>query len=257
MTKTPRQRTGIAALASADGDEDFSVIDAIGGPRGVVESMLPGLVFVVLFVATSDLVLTVIVSAVLAVVQVLLRLVQRQSVMGAISGLFSVAICLIWAWTSHEARNYYMVGFITNAVWTVLLLASLPVRVPGVGLIVEYIRSTPMDHFRQWLDDWRNDKGLYRAYVRVSLLWIAVFSLRLVVQVPLYLSNQVALLGTTRLLMGLPFWALAIWVSYLLVADPMRRHIAQKSAESDEQGNGREPHDGVDRTAVDSSLIAA
>ena len=28
----------------------------------------------------------------------------------------------------------------------------------------------------------------------------------------------------TRLLMGIPFWALAIWVSYLIIATPMHRH---------------------------------
>jgi hypothetical protein len=44
------------------------------------------------------------------------------------------------------------------------------------------------------------------------------------VQVPLYLANQVTWLGTARLVMGLPFWALALWVSYLIIATPMRHH---------------------------------
>ena len=61
-----RKRTGLGALAQA-GDDDFSVITAIGGPRGVVESMLPGFLFVVMFVVTSNLQLTIIVSAALAV----------------------------------------------------------------------------------------------------------------------------------------------------------------------------------------------
>ena len=30
-------------------------------------------------------------------------------------------------------------------------------------------------------------------------------------------------LGTVRLIMGLPFWALAIWVSYLIIATPFMR----------------------------------
>lgn len=48
------KRTGLSALADAGNEgEDFSVIDAIGGPRGVIESMLPGVVFVVLFVARA------------------------------------------------------------------------------------------------------------------------------------------------------------------------------------------------------------
>ena len=173
------KRTGLSALADAGNEgEDFSVIDAIGGPRGVIESMLPGVVFVVLFVATSNLNLTIAVSAVLAVLQVIVRLIQRQSVMGAVSGLVAVGICLIWAWQTHEARNYYIFGF----------------------------------------------KALKRAYMIVTGLWVGLFLLRLVVQVPLYLTNHVAALGVTRLLMGIPFWALAIWVSYLIIATPMHRH---------------------------------
>lgn len=66
--------------------------------------------------------------------------------------------------------------------------------------------------------------------------------LRLVVQVPLYLSNQVGWLGTARLLMGIPFWALAIWVSYLIVATPMHRHktLAEPNADAMDDNNETE-----------------
>lgn len=183
--------------------------------------MLPGVVFVVLFVATSNLNLTIAVSAVLAVLQVIVRLIQRQSVMGAVSGLVAVGICLIWAWQTHEARNYYIFGFITNAGYAALLAVSLIARVPGLGLVVEFIRSLPTEHFKAWFHDWMDDKALKRAYMIVTGLWVGLFLLRLVVQVPLYLTNHVAALGVTRLLMGIPFWALAIWVSYLIIATPM------------------------------------
>ena len=142
-----KKRTGLGALADAGNTDDFSVIDAIGGPRGVIESMLPGVVFVALFVITSNLQLTIGVSAALAVLQVIVRLCQRQSVMGAVSGLLAVGICLIWAWNSHEARNYYMFGFLTNAFYVVLLTISLLVRVPGLGLVIEFIRTLPTEHF--------------------------------------------------------------------------------------------------------------
>lgn len=231
--RNERKRTGLGALAQAGGDDaDFSVVEAIGGPRGVVESMLPGVVFVVLFIATSDLNLTIAVSAALAVVQVLTRLVQRQSVMGALSGLIAVGICLVWAWKSHEARNYYMMGFITNAVYAVLLAISLAVRVPGLGLVIEFIRQMPTEHFKAWFHGWMDDKPLKRAYTIITGLWLGLFALRLVVQVPLYLTDHVAALGVTRLLMGIPFWALAIWVSYLVIATPLHRHKAAAAAKA-------------------------
>lgn len=227
------KRTGFASLVDAGESEDFSVIDAIGGPRGVVESMLPGVVFVALFVITGNLELTIIVSAILAVVQIIVRLCQRQSVMGALSGMIAVAICLIWAWQSHEARNYYMFGFLTNAFYIVLLGISLIAHVPGLGLAIEFIRTLPTENFKKWFNDWMSDKALKRAYMIITALWIGVFALRLLVQVPLYLTNNVALLGTARLLMGIPFWALAIWVSYLIIATPMHRHKMMRSAQAD------------------------
>lgn len=232
MSEQPKKRTGLGALADAGTDsEDFSVIDAIGGPRGVVESMLPGVLFVVLFVATGNLNLTIAVSAILAVLQVIVRLIQRQSVMGAISGLVAVGICLIWAWQTHEARNYYIFGFITNAAYIALLGASLIARVPGLGLAVEFIRTLPTEHFKAWLNNWMSDADLKRAYMIVTGLWVGLFSLRLIVQVPLYLTNHVAALGVARLMMGIPFWALAIWVSYLIVATPMHRHKATQETQ--------------------------
>ena len=214
------KRSGLASLA----DEDFSVIGAIGGPRGVIESMLPGVVFVVLFVATRDLRLTVMASAAVAVLQVVVRLLQRQSVLGALTGVMAVAICLVWAWLSHDARNYYLPGFLVNAFWIVVLAVSVAVRVPGIGVLVEFVRNPATDHFRDWLHAWRSDGPLLRAYMTVSGMWIAVFALRLGIQVPMYLTNHVGWLGTARLVMGIPLFAAAIWVSWLVIATPLHRH---------------------------------
>lgn len=98
---------------------------------------------------------------------------------------------------------------------------------------MEFIRSLPTEHFKAWLNGWRSDRALYKAYAQITWLWIGLFALRLIVQVPLYLTNQVGWLGTTRLVMGIPFWALAIWISYLIVADPLHRHrMLEKERES-------------------------
>ena len=69
---------------------------------------------------------------------------------------------------------------------------------------------------------------------------MVVFALRLVVQVPLYLGNNIAWLGTTRLIMGIPCWALAIWVSYLIIATPLHAHV---QAERVKDGSGIKDHE--------------
>ncbi len=72
---------------------------------------------------------------------------------------------------------------------------SLIARVPGLGLVVEFIRSLPTEHFRAWFRWLMDDKALKRAYTIITAMWIGVFVLRLVVQVPLYLANHVGWLG--------------------------------------------------------------
>ena len=42
--------------------------------------------------------------------------------------------------------------------------------------------------------------------------------LRLAVQVPLYFANNVEALGATRLIMGLPLYALGVWLAWRVSA---------------------------------------
>ena len=219
-----QKHSGLAALA----DDDFSVMEAIGGWRGIVESLLPGLVFLVVFLVTGRLGLTVAVSAALALVQLLIRLVQRQSFLGALTGLLSVGICLVAAWLTRDARSYYLPGFLTNGFWIIVLAASLLARMPGIGLLVEYLRRPVVSGWRQWLASWRGEPELARAYTQATLVWIAVFALRLLVQVPLYLAGSVGFLGAARLILGLPLFALGIWISWLLIGGPYHRRQADQ-----------------------------
>lgn len=235
MKQNSTPARGISALAQAGNGETISMIDTIGGMRGVVESMLPGVLFVLVFVISRNVELTVLISGIVALLQVVVRLIQRQTVTGALSGFLAVAICLVWAWKSNDARNYYMLGFITNIVYALLLSVSLVARIPGVGVVVEFIRSMPTERYRAWLNGWKSDRALYTAYTRVTVLWIVLFVLRLVVQVPLYMAGSVVWLGTTRLIMGLPFWAAALWVSALIISSPLHEHIVREKATREQE----------------------
>ncbi len=91
-------------------------------------------------------------------------------------------------------------------------------------MVIEFIRTTPHRAFPRMVARLAGDKALKARLHHHHRAVDGVFALRLVVQVPLYLADSVALLGMARLLMGIPFWALAIWVSYLIIATPMHRH---------------------------------
>ena len=71
--------------------EEFSWSQTLGGTRGVIETSAPGLIFVIVYVATHALVPTLVAASAVAVIACIIRLIQRQSTQQAVSGLFRVA----------------------------------------------------------------------------------------------------------------------------------------------------------------------
>ena len=196
--------------------EDFSLAEAIGGVRGLVESVAPGLVFVVVFlVSGQELMPPLIASLAVALVLVVARLVAGTPVTQALGGVIGVGIGVLWAWRSGQAQDYFVFGLWTNAAYAAALLVSVLVRWPVVGVVVAMLRQEGFA--------WRRDpaqRSRLRRYTAVTWLWIALFAVRLLVQVPLYLTAQTAWLGTARLVMGVPLWALVLWFTWLIVREP-------------------------------------
>lgn len=221
---------GIRAL----GAEQFSLAEAIGGPRGLVESLAPGLVFIVCFVATGVLAWSLIASVAVAVGAVVVRLVQRTPMTQAFGGFLGVVIGVVWAWRSGDGRDYFAWGLWTNAAYLTVIAVSIMVRWPLVGVVVEALRgglaagaaadeqsnaAQPAQDRISW-SAWRANRALVRRYAAASWLWVGLFGLRLLVQVPLYSADEVGWLGTARLVMGLPLWALVLWLTWVLVRRP-------------------------------------
>lgn len=202
-----RAGRGVGQLAA----EEFDFMAAVGGVRGLVESIAPGLVFVVVFLITRELLPALVASSALAVLAVVVRLVQRTPLTQAFSGMLGVAISVVWAWQTGEAANFFQWGLWVNAAYLVGTVLSILLRWPLVGAIVALIRG-------EW-EGWRSSP-MYRRYVMATWLWAGLFAARLAVQVPLLLDDAVGWLGTAKLLMGVPLFAVVIWLTWLMVREP-------------------------------------
>ncbi len=195
--------------------------DAIGGWRGATESLLPGLVFVVAYVITRQMTWPLILSGGLALVFIVVRLIQRSSLTQASAGMLGVLIGVVWAALSGRAENYFAWGLITNALFFLAMLVSVLVRKPAVGVLVEYAVGLPTN--------WRQDPAaplfLKRA-AWATWVWVAVFGIRLAVQLPLYFGGAVVSLGIFKLVLGLPLFALGAWLNWVLLRGVIPRHPA-------------------------------
>ena len=200
--------------------ERFDAMAAMGGPRGILESALPVLVFVVVLVAGGGrLVPALAGSLAVSAVSVVVRLVQRQGLTQCLGGTVLVLVSAVWAWRSGEASNFYATGLWINAVWLTALLLSLAVRWPLVGVLVSVLAGRD----QAWRTDLRR-RDERRAARRGTVTLAAMFALRLVVEVPLYLAGDraVAALGVARIVLGLPLFALTLWLVWLMVRPATR-----------------------------------
>lgn len=198
------QRSGMRRNANGQLD----VLHAIGGWRGLTEALLPGAIFLTVFVLTGDLGTALIGALAVAGAFTVIRLVQRQTLVQAVSGLIGVAICAYFAAKSGEAKDYYVPGFYINVVYGLGFLASVLVRWPLLGLIFGYIRGEGTA--------WREVPVRLKAYRLATMFIVLMFALRLAVQLPLYFSDQVSALGITRLVMGAPLYAMALWLAWMV-----------------------------------------
>ncbi|MBD3941024.1 DUF3159 domain-containing protein [Microbacterium sp. NEAU-LLC] len=199
-----------AGLDPAEGKSTGHVVwSAMGGWRGILESVLPSLAFVVLFTITKELVLSLGVSVGIAAVFTAVRLIQRQPVTAALGGLIAtVAAAALSLWTGRAADNFLW-GFVTNGVYGTAFLVSALVGWPLIGLAVGFLMGEGTA--------WRADRRKRRAFFWLSIAWAGLFAARLVVQLPLYFANDVTALGTLKLVMGLPLFAPLVAVTWLAV----------------------------------------
>lgn len=226
-----RARRGMQAVTG----ETFSFAEAVGGVRGVVEALLPGTLFVVVYVISTNLGWAIGSAAGAALIAVVLRLAQRTPVTQALGGLLGIGVGVIWAWRSGEAQNFFAWGLWTNAIYLVAVLVSILVRWPAVGLFLEVLRTGfTADKAREQsaegenpfagMTAWRADRDLVRRYTAATWLWVGMFGLRLAVQLPLYLGGSVGWLGTARLVLGVPLWGLVLWLTWAVVRGAHEHH---------------------------------
>jgi hypothetical protein len=176
--------------------------EGVGGLRGSAEAAAPTLVFVSVWAWRHDLRDALVAAAVPAAVALLLRLVQRQSVRYALSSLGALAIAAFFALRSGKAEDAFLPGILFSCTLLGVTVLSLAARWPLVGFIVGSATDDPTA--------WRSHDGVRRLCQRLTMVLAALYAVRVVVMLPLYLAGQVGWLGITKVALGWPLYVLAL-----------------------------------------------
>jgi hypothetical protein len=190
-------------------DKD-KVLNALGGKRGLIDSGLPALVFLIVFNISGKDVDTALYAAVaLSILLTLLRLIKRETIQHAFSGLIGVGICALISKRTGNAADFYLPGLWINAAYGLLYAITNLVKWPILGVMLGPILGENLL--------WRKDPARLNAYIKAGWLWVAMFAARLIVQDPLYKSGNINVLGTARLLMGYPLFILTAWGTWQIL----------------------------------------
>ncbi|MFJ8577729.1 DUF3159 domain-containing protein [Micromonospora sp. NPDC093277] len=179
--------------------------DQLGGWRGLVESSIPVVVFVIANVV-GELRPAVIASVAVALLLAGLRLAQRRPVRHAVNGLFGIAIGAAIAWRTGNERDFYLPGILYGIGYGLALLLSAAIRQPLVGWLWSVLVA-------KGKSEWRDDPRLVRTFTQLTVLWGVVWLAKVGVQAGLYLAHQDTALGVARLALGYPPYALLLLIT--------------------------------------------
>jgi hypothetical protein len=213
VSSAPDAAEGELGTADAQGTPAERMMQQLGGVSGIVYSSLPVLVFVgtsrLLGLATAS-------GAALGVAALILvwRLVRRESVQPAVSGLIGVGVCVLIAYLMGQSKGYFLLGIWTSLIYAAIFAVSIVIRRPVVGYIWTWLHG----HDRGW----RNVRRAVYAFDVATLTWVVVFAARFVVQRVLYDTNHEGWLVVARIAMGWPLAAVAALVTFLAIRAAQR-----------------------------------
>jgi intracellular septation protein A len=171
-----------------------------------LDAILPPLIFVTvnsMFGLTTAIIVALILSSTFGIV----RLLRKQSGLYALFGTMGILLAGGFAYLADNATNYFLPGIVTNAFVLILSVITLFLDKPLAAYASHLTRGWKLDWF------WRKD--VKPAYREVTIMWSIFFLVRTIIQVTLFLSNNVDALVWANTIMGLPVTVTVLVLSYV------------------------------------------
>ena len=221
------RKSRLANGVAEDAHVGTALLGSVGGIRGIIESVLPTLAFVVIRLLfpseqMGDIVLASLAPFAVAVLFVIARVVTKSPASPAVVGAVLLGVTALLAIGTRDATNNFLPGIIINSAFTVVFLVSLIARWPAVGVFVGLLLG-------ERVDGWRDVPAQRAAFTVATWVWTGMYALRVAIEVPLYLASNDAALGIAKIVLGVPLYALVLLATWFLI----RSVLPSKVAESD------------------------
>jgi len=192
-----------------------SIVKSMGGWLGIAESVLPTIVFVTTFQLTNNIWLAIALSGALSLAALVRQLIVRSALTQAVVGALSIGLTIWLTLRDNNASDYFLQGLITNSVYLGIGLLSMLLRWPFVGIFVGFLIGEGFT--------WRKKRGHFNRFMAATALYTGLYALRLSIEVPLYLGHNLSALGAAKLILGIPLYAITLWLIWLVIKPLIRR----------------------------------
>ena len=187
-----------------------SLLESVGGVQGLIETTLPSFLYVVTFAFSRSVFISVSVVAIAVLALTVRHIVKKRPLTQLVGALLGIGLAIyLTLRPGAQAGDFYLKDFWINGAYGSVLLLSVIVRWPIIGVIVGFLAGQGLT--------WRKDRRKVRFFDLVTLLWVGLFAVRLAVELPLYLLGDIVALGFIKLVLGLPFYLTMVWVSWRLL----------------------------------------
>ncbi|MFK4146897.1 DUF3159 domain-containing protein [Streptomyces sp. NPDC004065] len=211
MTSLDKPTQETAAEGDARAVTEAALFEAFGGVRGMVETVLPGLLFVTIFTINKNLHWSAIAALAVSLVLVVVRLAMRDTVKHAFSGVFGVAFGVVFAMITGNAKDFYLPGMLYTLGMALAYIVTTLAGVPLIGLILGPV-------FKENLS-WRTrNPGRKKAYAKASWAWGLILLAKCAVLFPLYWWADTTQLGWVLVALKIPPFLLAVYLTWLFLA---------------------------------------
>ncbi|CAL9544474.1 hypothetical protein SUDANB106_04321 [Streptomyces sp. enrichment culture] len=238
--------TGSGAEAGVSGPTvtDKALMEAFGGVRGMVDTTVPGLVFVLVYTIKRDIHLAAVAALGLSVLLALARLVRRETLKHAFSGVFGVGIGAVFAMMSGDAKNFYLPGMLYTLGLAVAYCVSAMVRFPLIGVLLGPLMRENLS--------WRTrNPGRLAAYTKATWAWGIVLLAKSAILFPIYFWGDATQLGWVKVALGIPPLLLCVYLTYVFLAkapppiDVIAEMEAEEAAEAERKRAGERERERV------------
>ncbi|MEW2514116.1 DUF3159 domain-containing protein [Streptomyces sp. NPDC046870] len=189
---------------------EAALFEAFGGVRGMVETVLPGLLFVAIFTVNKNLHMAAIAALALSLILVVVRLAMKDTVKHAFSGVFGVAFGVVFAMFTGNAKDFYLPGMLYTLGLALAYIVTTLAGVPLLGLILGPV-------FKENLS-WRTrNPGRKKAYAKASWAWGLILLAKCAILFPLYWWADTTQLGWVLVILKIPPFLLAVWLTWVFL----------------------------------------